>query len=73
MFRCSSYPHLIVIILIGFFTLLGCDSTHENTRSPGDEPRTFYGQTVKKAKDLSVDASEQNDALEEAAHELDDR
>jgi hypothetical protein len=65
--------NLTVILVAGIFALLlfsGCTKEREEKVAPNVEPKTSFGENVKRAKDLSSDSDERNDLMKSQAEEI---
>ena len=59
---------LISAFLVCICFLSGCDNSKNYQEAPNSAPKTFYGKTIKKTKDIG---SEQEDQAEETKKQYD--
>jgi uncharacterized lipoprotein NlpE involved in copper resistance len=63
-----------IIVALLLVTLLGCNSRHNSKDdSSAGQPRSSYGQSVKKAKDLSGGLHSRDQDVDKQAKELADQ
>lgn len=62
-----------LLVIIFSVVLIGCeDLTKNNNDEPYDGPKTIFGESVKKTKDLSKSLSAQDEAVKHQIEEMDD-
>ena len=65
----KSYTAFIIFLVL-VTSLPSCDGEITVKQEPREEPKTFYGKTIKKTRDLNVDAEKRNKELEQQNAEL---
>ena len=63
----NKLPLLLIILSCAFF-ISACNSQENAERQHDNQPKTYYGQSVKQAKDLSSESSNRNKEIEAQAN-----
>ncbi len=54
-------------IILGCFLLVGCQPSNEEEGAPSTEPKSSYGQAVKRARDLQAPSGAEQEKREQEA------